>query len=197
MIVRPSRIGVGLACLVGIVIVGLRGAEAEPGAQPDRPAGPVRVLDRLKALEERVAGLERRLEVPTPRAERQPAPPRLEGNWLMTLPARFEHRVELEPVGSDRYRLKETWLDPRGEGDNRLVFAGLYAIRDGRLVIVEPNDSRLIGFGWTIHNANTLILADQPEAGKTGADYLGATLTRQVGLTPDDDGPLRGRTSSR
>jgi hypothetical protein len=27
---------------------------------------------------------------------------------------------------------------------------------------------------------NTLILANQPEAGKTGANYQGATLTRQV-----------------
>jgi hypothetical protein len=180
MINRPSRIVMGFACLVGITAVGLRGASAGPGPRDERRGEPNLVRDRLETLERRVATLERRLEIPTTVVPREPASPRLAGRWLMTLPAGFEHRVTLEPVGPDRYRLKATRTDPRGKGDNRLVFAGLYEIRDGRLVIFDPDDSRRMGFGWTIHNPNTLILADQPEAGTTGADYLGASLTRQV-----------------
>ena len=180
MIDRPSRIVVGLACLVGIAAVGLRGVAADQEPREGRAgrAGPR--PDRLAELERRIAEIERRLEISTETTVRKPVHPRLAGRWLMTLPAGFEHRVTLEPVESDRYRLRAVRIDSRGEGDNRLVFAGVYEIREGWLVIVEPDDDRLLGFGWKIHNPNTLILADQPEAGKTAHDYLGATLTRQV-----------------
>jgi hypothetical protein len=180
MINRPPLMVMGFVCLVGITFVGLRGASAEQEPHPVRRVGPDSVRNRLEALERRLAEVERRLEIPTTAAERGPSPIRLEGRWLMTLPAGFEHRVTLEPVGSDRYRLKSIRLDSRSKGEDSLVFAGLYEIRDGRLVIVDPDDDRLTEFQWTIQNPNTLILADQPEAGKTGADYHGATLTRQV-----------------
>jgi hypothetical protein len=97
--------------------------------------------------------VERRLEIPTTAAAREPSPVRLAGRWLLTLPAGFEHRVTLEPVGSDRYRFRRTGSTRAARrGDVRLVFSGLYEIRDGCLAIVEPDDERLTEFGWTIHN---------------------------------------------
>src|ERR1044072_2532236 len=117
MIDRPSRIVGGLAFLVGMAAVGLRGAYAEPEPREGRLLEPVRGSDRLEALERRVAELERRLEIPTRTRRRDVAAPHLEGRWLMTLPAGFEHRVALDAAGTDRYRLRAIRLDSHGEGD--------------------------------------------------------------------------------
>jgi hypothetical protein len=86
--------------------------------------------------------------------------------WLMQLPAGFVHEVSVTPLGGDRYR-----LEPR-----QLNSSGVYEVRGGRLVIVEPNDRRLLGFAWEIHPDGHLTLVDQPPTEKTGVNYLGAVM---------------------
>jgi hypothetical protein len=51
-------------------------------------------------------------------------------------------------------------------------------VRKNRLVIVTPNDPRLLGFEWEIQKSNHLVLVGQPPVSKTGSSYLKATLTR-------------------
>lgn len=149
----------------------LLAALVTPVAGDDR--GPSRgrsLADRLDRLERRLDALEER------RGAEHPAPPSpesadLTGRWLLTLPAGFEYLVALEPRG-DGYRLDAPELALNHEGTYRRIA--------DRLEIVRPDDERLTGFGWRVHNANVLILVDQPDLARTGSDYRGATLTRQV-----------------
>jgi hypothetical protein len=74
-----------------------------------------------------------------------------------------------------------------------LNFAGVYEVRDGLLVLVEPKEPELAGFEWRIRSPYMLILNRQ--ATNTGADYLGAILFRShsrtgtTGSNPDTDPP--------
>lgn len=96
-----------------------------------------------------------------------PSGPRaLAGDWRMYLPAGFVHSVSLLPMGTDHYRLEPKWLNS----------SGVYEVRDGRLVIVEPNDRRLLGFEWAIGSDGQLALVGQPPLEKTGANYVGARM---------------------
>ena len=61
-------------------------------------------------------------------------------------------------------------LPPRAE---RLNSSGIYELRGDRLVIVEPNDRRLLGFAWEVRGDGRLVLVDQPPVSKTGSNYLG------------------------
>jgi bla regulator protein blaR1 len=89
------------------------------------------------------------------------------GEWIMSLPAGFQHRITLTPVGKGRYRL----------GPRKLNSSGVYEVRKDRLVIVQPNDRRLLGFEWELRKGS-FVLVGQPPVGKTGSNYLGATLSR-------------------
>ena len=93
----------------------------------------------------------------------------LSGPWLLSLPAGFQHKVALIREGSDRYLMNKGSLN----------FNGLYEFREGYLVMLKPKDPRLTEFKWRLEPTGTLILVGQPETGKTGANYLGATLTRE------------------
>jgi hypothetical protein len=98
-----------------------------------------------------------------------PPPPKAPGvPYQMWLPAGFTHTVTLTPVGGNRFR-----LEPK-----RLNSSGIYELRGDRLVIVEPNDRRLLGFAWEVRGDGRLVLVDQPPVSKTGSNYLGARLTR-------------------
>lgn len=97
----------------------------------------------------------------------------LSGNWLLTLPAGFEHPVVLEPLGQNRYRLTPPVL----------TMSGIYELRGAEFRLVEPHHSRLTEFKWQAQNLDfdSLLLVAEPPPGKTGAKYLGATLTWPVG----------------
>jgi hypothetical protein len=103
---------------------------------------------------------------------KRPAPPaeelRFSGRWLLTLPAGFKHRITMTPLGRNRYRLTPGTLN----------VSGIYTVRDRQLRMLEANDSRLTEFAWESPGGNGMVLVEEPPAGKTGASYIGATLTR-------------------
>jgi beta-lactamase regulating signal transducer with metallopeptidase domain len=103
------------------------------------------------------------------------------GDWLLTLPAGFEHRVEIADLGRGRYRLTPP----------RLNMSGVYRRRGGTFDLVEPNDSRLTEFKWRFEGSDILRLVAEPPPGKTGAGYAGASLRRLDGAPYD-----RGRVNS-
>jgi hypothetical protein len=96
----------------------------------------------------------------------------LTGRWRMLLPAGFEHEVRLVPAGGGAYR-----LEPGGFNSS-----GIYSLREGRLVLVEPTEQRLAGFEWTIRSPYLMTLTAQP--GNTGSDYSGAILFRSSDRLP-------------
>ncbi len=97
----------------------------------------------------------------------------LSGDWLLTLPAGFEHQVVLTGLGRNQYRLTPP----------RLNMSGVYELRGSGLHLVEPNDPRMTGFQWKAQDQDSLLLHEEPPAGKTGAKYTGATLKRLVGAS--------------
>jgi hypothetical protein len=173
---RPARGAVaafGLAVSGLLVLSSLRAADppARPGAAVSAPAtgvraaetpGPVGAADAPAGARDR-AGERLRL------APDEPGPPDLGGEWLMHLPAGFEHQVTLTPVRPNRCRL----------GPSKLFFSGVYEVQAGRLVIVEPDDPRLFGFEWEIRRDGRLILVGQPRRDAVGQNYLGATMVRE------------------
>jgi hypothetical protein len=96
-------------------------------------------------------------------------PPVLTGVWRMTLPRGFQHQITLTPVGPNRFRLTPASLNS----------SGVYELRGGRLVQVEPNaqNRHQLGFEWEVRGGR-LILVAQPPVAQTGSNYLGATLVR-------------------
>ncbi len=99
------------------------------------------------------------------------APPdTFSGRWLRTLPREFRHRITLTALGEGRYR-----FEPRN-----LMMSGVYAVKDGRLVIVAPDDKRLTGFEWQMEQDGSLMLIGEPGVAKTGSSYLKATMRRRA-----------------
>ncbi len=93
--------------------------------------------------------------------------------WKLWLPAGFERMISIISLGDGEYMLKFA-------GN----FSGTYR-RDGNLLrMATPDDPRLTEFAWKIKNAKTLVLVEEPPAGKTGASYKGAILKRT-----DEAGP--------
>jgi hypothetical protein len=88
------------------------------------------------------------------------------GNWRMFLPAGFELEARLEKVAESRYRFTA--------GGSR--FNGVYETRDNRLVIVEPQETRLEGYVWDVRSHYLLTLVEQSP--KLENDYRGAVLFR-------------------
>lgn len=93
----------------------------------------------------------------------------LSGTWKMHLPAGFVHRIKLDRIDQSHYRLSPTGLN----------MSGIYELQGTRLVIQQPNNRRLTEFQWEIRDADRLALVAQPPLGKTGANYLGATMARK------------------
>jgi beta-lactamase regulating signal transducer with metallopeptidase domain len=91
----------------------------------------------------------------------------LSGNWLLHLPAGFDHQVEMIRIDEWHYRFSR-----------RLTMSGIYELQDNRLVMQKPVDPRLTEFQWKLRPDGSLVLVDQPPAGKTGATYLGAAMKR-------------------
>lgn len=87
--------------------------------------------------------------------------------WKLWLPAGFERMISIMSLGDGEYMFKFA-------GN----LSGTYR-RDGNMLrMVTPDDPRLTEFAWKIKNAKTLILVEEPPAGKTGASYKGAILKR-------------------
>jgi RNA polymerase sigma factor (sigma-70 family) len=117
---------------------------------------------------------------PSNPAQQDVAKQDLTGEWLMHLPAGFTHQVHLTAAGPERYRL----------APDRLNSSGVYELQGDRLVIVDPNDRRLLGFEWQADRAG-FVLVGQPAVEKTGANYLGATLRRAPRQASKESGTIR------
>lgn len=91
------------------------------------------------------------------------------GNYTMHLPKGFEHEVRLIAMEDRHYRLISK---------KNLNSLGIYQLEGKRLVMKKPDDKRLTEFQWLITDTDFLELVAEPPAAKTGATYLGATLTR-------------------
>jgi RNA polymerase sigma factor (sigma-70 family) len=119
-----------------------------------------------------------------------PAPPRdaapardgqgvaagLAGRWVMTLPAGFQHRVVMRPLGGNRLAV-----------ENAVRFSGVYELRKGRLVLVQPTIPGERAFEWEVRATGDLVLVAQPPVAKTGQNYLGAVLIRSTVAVVDQD----------
>lgn len=121
---------------------------------------------RSAAAAQTPASEQERRSATTARQEEQPATVDLGGRWLLTLPAGYQYRVTIEPLGDHRYRFPS------------LAFAGVYELQGQKLAMIEPVDKRMTVFDWTVHNVNSLTLV--AETGASGARYAGATLGRQI-----------------
>lgn len=148
---RPRELRMGRASWLAVAAFGLAVSAAVP-------------IAGLRAADSRVAPALEAISSPQP--EPAPAKSALARQWVMLLPAGFAHWVTLTPLGSDRYR-----LEPRA-----LNSSGMYEVQGNRLVIVEPNDRRLLGFEWEIQADGHLTLVGQPPLRETGSNYLGATM---------------------
>src|SRR5262245_31505611 len=89
------------------------------------------------------------------------------GEWLLTLPRGFQYRIKLTPLGNNRYRFTPGYL----------TMTGVYELRGGLMIMVEPTDERLTQFKWELQGGG-LKLVESPPRRKIGSDYRGATLRR-------------------
>ena len=85
----------------------------------------------------------------------------------MTLPAGFAYTVNVRPLGANCYGF-----------DNAVRFSGVYELRKDRLVIIRGTGPNEKGYEWELRKSGEFVLVAQPLIGKTGANYLGATLRR-------------------
>ncbi|HEX5102220.1 MAG TPA: hypothetical protein VFV87_00310 [Pirellulaceae bacterium] len=92
--------------------------------------------------------------------------PKIEGNWTATMPRGHQRTVTVQNVGDGRYTLATGG-----------VLSGTYEWQNGKLVVVQPGDSRMVGLVWT-WDGEKLILTGEPANTPTGSSYTGATLTR-------------------
>ncbi len=97
----------------------------------------------------------------------QSAEQNLAGSWLLTLPAGWQQRATIERLEDGRYRLP-------GHGN----LNGTYELEGRTLTLVEHDDDPMPNFVWEVLNDNTLRL--RIDGNNAGANYLGATLGRQV-----------------
>jgi hypothetical protein len=106
--------------------------------------------------------------------------PDLSGRWQMSLPAGFQHQITIKRVDEKQFFI----------GPTQFNTSGIYEVRGRELHIVKPSDERLTGFVWTITDDDNLILVDQPNVSKIGADYRGATLARAPEISPESPGGI-------
>lgn len=171
---RFTRFVTAFGCLVAVIAACQLSPASEELLIVDTPTAAIgELLRRIEVLEKRIAQLEQRLDEVELTDDDEPPVVDLSGDWLLTLPAGFEHRVTLKNVGTRRLR-----LEPKER--KSLNFSGTYVVQDDRMVIIDPADERLTGFDWKILSRNALLLTDEPDVSKTGAQYVGATLTRLI-----------------
>jgi hypothetical protein len=95
--------------------------------------------------------------------------PALDGSWQATLPAGFVQPTTIQNLGDGIYLLSS----------RASVFSGKYEWnrKDGKLVMVEPADERMVGLEWK-WDAQKLTLISEPKSTPTGSSYTGTVLTR-------------------
>jgi hypothetical protein len=93
------------------------------------------------------------------------------GDFTLHLPSGFEWQVSLVKLKQGRYELTSR------TGLNCL---GVYLMQGNRLQMELPNDPRLTEFQWLVENGDHLKMVAQPPAAKTGGNYLGATMIRNL-----------------
>jgi len=194
---RPTpTIGLGRRALLATTVFGVvlsaivlgtrvRSAETPQTAEPSPPSSAVSPVEAEANVRARSptghsysgAVVPRREPSPGEKAGPAENTSDLSGDWLLALPAGFEHRVVLTDLGGGRYRLA-----PRS-----LNMSGVYERRGRELELVEPTVSRLTEFRWRAEGSDVLRLVAEPPPGKTGARYAGATLRRREGA-PDRSG---------
>ena len=92
--------------------------------------------------------------------------PQLAGSWQATLPAGFVQPTKVQELGEGHYLVRS----------QASIFNGKYQWRSGRLVVVEPDDDRMIGLVWK-WDGTKLTLIEEPKNHPTGASYVGTVLT--------------------
>jgi hypothetical protein len=93
--------------------------------------------------------------------------PAIAGAWQMNMPAGFVHPTTLRDFGEGRFHL-------RAGGS---VFNGVYQWQYGRLVMLTPDDDRMLGLVWS-WDGTKLTLIEEPKNTPTGSSYVGAVLYR-------------------
>jgi hypothetical protein len=93
------------------------------------------------------------------------------GDFTLHLPSGFEWQVSLVKLKKNRYELTSR------HGLNCL---GVYLMQGERLQMELPNDPRLTEFQWLVEDGDHLKMVAQPPAAKTGGNYLGAMLVRNL-----------------
>lgn len=92
----------------------------------------------------------------------------LGGGWQAFLPAGFEQRVQLVPLGSNQYELK-----PKS-----LTFSGIYQRSGDSFQMVESNDGSPAGYVWKVRSRHLLTLVEQ--SSNVGSNYEGGVLFRSA-----------------
>jgi hypothetical protein len=93
------------------------------------------------------------------------------GDFTLHLPSGYEWQVSLVKLKKNRYELTSR------HGLNCL---GVYLMQGERLQMELPNDPRLTEFQWLVEDGDHLKMVAQPPAAKTGGNYLGAILVRNL-----------------
>lgn len=94
-------------------------------------------------------------------------PSQLSGAWEATLPKGFVRAVTLTHLEEDRFLLTS----------GGSVFNGVYQWQGDRLVVVQPDDKRMIGLTWK-WNDGSMVLVGEPAGTPTGSSYLGTKMER-------------------
>ena len=100
--------------------------------------------------------------------------PDLAGSWQATLPRGFVQPTTVQDFGEGRYHVRS----------RASIFNGVYQWRNGQLVVVEPDDERMIGLVWK-WDGTKLTLVAEPKSTPTGSSYVGTVLT----TAPANAGP--------
>jgi hypothetical protein len=98
---------------------------------------------------------------------RNPFAPRLDGDWEAKLPAGWVQPTTIQILGDGQYLLSS----------RASIFNGKYQWQNGKLVVVEPADDRMLGLVWN-WDGQQLTLISEPKNTPTGSSYTGTVLTR-------------------
>lgn len=99
------------------------------------------------------------------RVSMRPGYPQLNGSYVADLPAGFQQPMTIRPLEPGVFLLS----------GRASVFNGTYRWQDGRLVVIDPDDARMVGLQWTV-DGDQLILTAEPPGHPTGASYLSTVL---------------------
>lgn len=94
-------------------------------------------------------------------------PTQLSGAWEATLPKGAVRTVTLTHLEEDRFLLTS----------GGSVFNGVYQWQGDRLVVVQPDDKRMLGLTWKWQDGRMTLIAE-PAGKPTGSSYVGTKMER-------------------